>query len=274
MNGLFVIDRHGRREPFDGEKIIATCRRIGLSRQRAEDVLEEIVQNSVFPVSTKKIYNMVKEIVGRYGKEYPFIYGLRKSIAELDSQSFEKYTSKLLSALGYSTEWNVIIEGYAVEHQIDVLAWKGRKYYIVECKRHVNPHRDTGLDVTLQVQARKEDILDGIEYGRGHAIEKAWVFTNTKFSHHAIQYAETKDILLTGWKYKGEQSLERVAHLTKLIPITMMSSRELDRLPQKGIITFSDFLEQKERAMQLLHWDDEQYREAARLMKKIMAKLK
>ena len=271
---LYVIDRRGRREPFDGNKIIQTCRRIGLSKSRAEEVLEEIQQNIVFPASTKKIFNMIHEIVGRYGKEYPFIYGLRKAIAELDSVSFEKYTSHLLREMGYNTKWNIIVEGYAVEHQIDVLAWKGRKKYIVECKRHVNPHRDTGLDVVLQQQARKEDIVDGLEYGRGMEIERAWVFTNTKFSQHAIQYAETRGILLTGWKYRGEESLERVAHLTKTIPVTMMNSKEINKLLKHGIITFRDFLESREKVCHILKWKDHEYREYALLMKSILRKLK
>ena len=242
---LFVIKSNGKRERFDEGKIYQSCMRIGLPKRKCRDIVDEVVQGLEFPARTKDIYRLVMEATRKYGREYPYIYGLRKAISELDPSSFEKYTGKILESMGYSWQWNRIIEGYAVEHQIDVIAEKNGKKWLVECKLHRNPHRDCGLGVALQNQARLEDILEGLQYGRGYGFDGAWIFTNTKFSLHAVKYSEVRGIRLTGWKHVGENSLERIAHKNRVAPITMLvqDPRKRRRLLSRGIITIRDFLE-------------------------------
>jgi hypothetical protein len=175
------------------------------------------------------------------------LFGLRESIADLDSRSFELYSIRVLEANGYICEWDRLVKGRSVEHQVDIIAKKDSEVWLVECKRHFNPHRFTGLDVPLQVQARLEDIQDGFVAGTNRfAFTGAWIFTNTKFSQHAIDYSSAKHIRMTGWR-SGEFGLEKLAEPKKVFPVTMLKADLVTKakLLESQLVTLQDVIGSK-----------------------------
>ena len=51
-----------------------------------------------------------------------------------------------------------------------------------------------------------------------------WVFTNTKFTENAIQYAKCRNLKLTGWRYPKEGGLESLIAENGLYPVTVLPS--------------------------------------------------
>lgn len=232
----------GRREEFDREKIVRTCLRVGVSREGALKIAESIEKSAFDGISTSEIYSSVKKELSRFEKTTAMVYGLREAVSSMDPKIFEIYVKKLLEASGYKCEYDRIIPGLCVEHQVDVIATKGTEH-LVECKRHHNPHRFCGLGVCLQVQARLEDIMDGYRSGANKEnFSRAWIITNTKFSDHAKKYANAKKIKLTGWKYPDKESFEILADSARAYPVTMLKAKKetIDRLISSGIITIHD----------------------------------
>ncbi len=190
---------------------------------------------------------MLFEEIEKVSAKSAAIFGLRESIADLDSRSFELYSMKVLEANGFRCEWDRLVKGRSVEHQVDIIAKKENNVWLVECKRHFNPHRFTGLDVALQVQARLEDIQDGFVAGTNrYSFTGAWIFTNTKFSQHAIDYSTAKHTRMTGWR-SGEFGLEKLAEPHKAFPVTMLKA-DLSvkaKLLEHRIVTIQDVVEAK-----------------------------
>ena len=252
---MYVLKKDGRKDIFNKAKIIATCMRAGAAEKTASAIADKIASSISDGTSTHAIYRMVLDELEKRSGASKFLFQLRDAIANLDSQSYEIYAKKLLESHGYACEWNKIIEGNSVEHQVDIVA-KSRPgashsgLFLVECKKHFNPHRFCGLGTILQVQARLEDIIDGFAAGRNsYNFTQAWVFNNTKFSEHAKRYAEKKNILLTGWRYKDKLSIESMSQKTKTFPITILNPDISDqvKLLQQGIITCNDLLTKSAR---------------------------
>ncbi|HLD48811.1 MAG TPA: restriction endonuclease [archaeon] len=220
---MFVTKADGSREEFSAEKIIRTCMRVGVSRQKAEEIEKKIEAIISEGISTHKIYAMINDELDRINTKSSLLFSLRDAIANLDSVSFEIYAGKILSAHGYSCRWNVLIKGEYVEHQVDIIAKKGSEMFLVECKKHFNPHRFCGLGVLLQVNSRLEDIQSGFKKNKNKInFTGCWIFNNTKFSEHAKQYANGKNIRLTGWHYRNEIALEKMIESKKIYPITAL----------------------------------------------------
>ena len=245
VKNVHVIKADGRRERFQPDKIINTCLRAGLERDQAEEVLKKVVKKAYDNISTQALYKIVLEELRATEPTSSYFYSMRDAIANLDSESFELYAKKILEAYGYECKWNVLIHGACVEHQVDIIAEREHEIMLVECKRHYNPHRFSGLNVALQVHARMEDINDGFELKKNKIrFTNAWVFTNTKFSDHAIAYSQCKNMRMTGWKYPEKASLEDMVNNKRLLPVTVldMPADAKRSLLAKRIITVQDFL--------------------------------
>lgn len=245
---MYVVKADGRREPFSKEKIINTCLKAGTDRKTTGEIAGKVSSSVKDGVTTKEIYKMILDLLERASHRSSFFFRLRDAIAKLDSESYELYVKELLESQGYKCSWNKIIAGKSVEHQVDIVAKGPKGLFMVECKRHVNPHRFCGLGVILQVQARLEDLNDGFREGKNKCrFGQAWVFNNTKFSEHAKKYAEAKNILLSGWGYKGNIALEKMADKERIYPVTLLKADDSTQkqLLRQKIITVEDVLKEK-----------------------------
>ncbi len=243
MAEILVKKADGRKEVFDPKKIINTCMRAGLSRKAAEGIVRKVVPKFYEGIRTRDIYAMVLKELERTEDRSSMVFRLREAVSQMPSDKFELYVKKILESLGYKCQWNVLVKGKCVEHQIDIIAEKAGKKYLVECKHHINPHRFCGLGIILQVQARLEDIKDGFaERKNSIDFRKAWIITNTKFSEHAKSYAEGKSLLLSGWKYKPRMSLEDMIQEKRLYPVSIITMDKLlkKKLLDQGILTVQD----------------------------------
>ncbi len=270
---MYVIKRNGTLEKFDPQKIIRTCLRAGVDEKTAVEIEREVEDEIYNRISSEELYKIVMQKLRRIERSHAYLYRLKEAVAEIQPFAFEKYTKIILESIGYDATWNVIIQGKCVDHQVDVVAKKSGKMFLVECKRHVNPHRFCGLGVGLQVQARLEDIMDGYKSRvNNYKFDQAWIFTNTKFSEHIIKYANAKRIILTGWNYPSGKGLQYLCQKKQTLPVTLLpiSSKIKAKLQEKDIITLMDFISSGKRKLMSAGLDagriDSLRRTAAKIM--------
>ncbi|MBL7021799.1 restriction endonuclease [Patescibacteria group bacterium] len=247
MKQVYIVKADGSTRQFSFKKLVRSVQRSGASNAIAKDVATAVLAKLPNRVTTNQIYDLIyKELRGARMHPTAQVYSLRRSLADLSPEEWEKYTAKIFSYYGYTTEWNKIVPGAAVEHQVDVIATKGNKQWLIECKHHFSFHNDTGLGEVLRVQARLEDTQDGFKKKTTkYNFTGAWLVVNTKFSDHAKRYAAAKGINMSGWRYPDQYSLERLIQDQSVFPVTILNidKKTKNYLLHNGIITIQDVLE-------------------------------
>lgn len=226
---------------FNPDRVFAVCRRLGVSKKIANSVVSSIASKLKDSDTTKRIAELVREALPL---PFSLLYGLREAVAALGPAKFELYVGRVLTANGYTCITNVIVKGEVIEHEVDVIAAKGNNIYMIECKHHINPHRDCGLDNVLQLQATLEDINAGYwKKQNQYNFTRGWLVTNTRFSEHARRYAAAKNITLSGWR-EGNLSLTRLIEQKKAFPVTMLQlpANIIAFCIQHNILTTEDFI--------------------------------
>ena len=200
LKKISVIKYDKSRQAYDQQKVLTSILRSGVKKEQALNVLGRIEASLYDNISTQKLYKKVEEEINRQKlPQHARFYRLREVLAKMDPIDFERFIKKFLEKEGYSCRWNVIVNGFCIEHQVDVIAEnkKGETFF-VEVKRHRRFHRDCGLGDVAELWARLEDIQ------KKHQFSTAWLITNTKFSQHAKKYARCKELKMTGWRYNLE----------------------------------------------------------------------
>jgi len=238
---MWVVKASGETEKFDPKKIKRTCLRAGASEELANKIVKEVKKRSYDGISTKEILHITLRLLN---KEKPHIaarYDLKGAMFRLGPAGFifEHFVGEILREYGYKTKVHSILKGYCVPHEIDVVATKKDKTYMIECKYHNLPGIYTGLREILYTYARFLDLSDGARQKLCQKFSQAWLVCNTKFSEDAIQYAMCKGIRLIGWNYPEENSLKMLIEKKKLYPITMIRILDADSLDK---MSSSDFV--------------------------------
>ena len=247
---LYVTKADGSRQPFQKDKIIRTCLRMNATLSEAQSIADKIEARIYDGIPTKEILKMIFRYMKKYRPAVKHQIDLREAIARLRPKpDFEIYVGLILKSLGYKTKHNLILNGKCVDHEIDVVAWKGSEILYVEVKHHFNPHTYTGLDVFLEVNSTFNDLKEGFRLGKQpYNFSKALVVCNTKVSEHGRRYAECRKIEHIGWKYPPGEALEDIIEKYKLYPITML--KELTPsvealLADRGILTLKDLINKR-----------------------------
>lgn len=246
---VFVTKFDGRKQPFDKSKVINTCLRLRASLEQAQAVANKIEKEIYDGMPTKKILKMIFTYLKDFKPEVKHRIDLREAISRLRPKpDFEIFVALLLKEYGYSVQTNQLVPGECVTHEVDAIAIRGTETFFVEVKHHFQPHTYTGVDVMLETQARLEDLREGFKLKRhGYNFSKALVICNTKFSEHALIYAECKGIDYIGWKAPADAGLEDMVEEKKLYPITLLKNLDFEteqKLGDAGIVTIKQLLEQ------------------------------
>ena len=248
MGKIFIVKADGHKEPFEDRKLLGSLLKSRLGIKDASSILSRIKRNVRSGISTEDIRERTFTILCKRHLPQAQLYNLRVALSELPPRSFEQYIMRLFEKEGYKCEWERIIRGEGTSHEVDVIAKKDPDWFLVECKHRGNYRKISGLDKVLQVRARFEDIADGYKKGRSkYNFTSAWVVNNAKFSNHAIEYAKTKGIILTGWGYpKGKNLAEWIQGL-EAYPITIIHGKDnaVRTLISKSILTSFELEDKK-----------------------------
>jgi hypothetical protein len=163
---------------------------------------------------------------------------------------FEYFIGKIMELQGFETEVALVIDGYCVTHEIDVIATKGKYQYFVECKYGQSSEKSVGVQVPLYVKSRVDDIIrkrQNTGQFEGYSFH-GMVATNTRFSSDSIAYAECSGLNLLGWDYPRGNGLKDIIDRLKIYPVTILNSlskSQKQSLLNKGIVICRQLIEDK-----------------------------
>ena len=247
---MYVTKADGTRQPFNKAKIVGTCVRMGASRRVAAKVAETVEARVYDGIETNKILRIIRQQLGKYVPSVRFHIDLRRALSLIRPKpDFERFIRILLREHDYEVSPNQIIRGKCVEHEIDAVARKDGKTFLVEVKHHSNHHTPAGLDVVRIARAVLEDAVEGFEAGlNGLKIDGIIIVCNTKLSKHAREYAECRGILYISWKLPVDNSLRMMIENKKLYPLTFLKNLNMGtrrKLELAGTLLVKELVEEQ-----------------------------
>ncbi len=216
-----IIKANGDKEEFSEEKLIASIKRAGIPQELQQKVLLHVKEKLHEDMQSSEIYHHIVEFLGQSPKPYSKTrYSLKESIMLLGPTGypFEDFIARILEKLGYNTQVRQIVSGRCVSHEIDVVAQKDNKTFMIEAKYHNAPGIRSDIHVALYTKARFDDIKERNHY------DEPWLVTNTKTTTEANTYALCSGMRMISWSYPDGESLRDLIEKAKLHPITMLTS--------------------------------------------------
>jgi len=236
----YVVKTSGIFEEFDEAKVVRALVRSGAQPDVASRIAAEVKSEAQDGITTSQIYGKAHALLDELNAKAAARYGLKKALFQLGPAgfAFEKYVGGVLSAHGYAVELNVKLRGACALHEIDAVASKDGKTFLVECKFHKEPGVTTGLKEALYTWARLDDLSDS-----GGKFDSAWIVTNTKVTPDAIGYAMCKGMRVTGWGYPPGLGLQDMIDCQCIYPVTILrglDSESRSRLMAAGVVTIEE----------------------------------
>lgn len=250
MNHLITITKSdGTKQLFEEEKLVTSLKHAGASTDAIEDIVEQVERNIKEGMTTNEIYGYAFSLLRKRSIHIATKYSMRRALAELgpDGFPFERLIARIFNARGYETLTDQHVMGACIEHEIDVVAWKGAELAMVEAKFHNELALKSDVKVALYVKARFDDIAENTFNfgGTKRKLTERCLYTNTKFTDQAIKYAGCSHLELIGWNYPVEKNLHTIIEQYKLHPITCLTSiTHLQKrdLVGRNIITCTDLI--------------------------------
>jgi len=241
---------------FDEKKLILSLKNAQADHNLANKIVHKIEKELYTGMSTKEIYNKAFKLLKSNRRPSAARYKLKKAIMELGPSGFpfENFIGHIFRHDGYTTDVGVIMQGNCITHEVDVLACKDDKCYIIECKYHNSQGKPNDVKIPLYIHSRYNDIKRQLEQDKtnGYTNYQGWIFTNTRFTLDAIAYAKCIGLQLVSWDYPENKSLKYRINKSKLFPITALTSltkREKQVFLEQGVVLCKEIYE----APELLH---------------------
>jgi len=229
MNHLIQITKSdGTKQLFEEEKLVSSLKRVGAPIEAIEAVVDEIEKTMHEGMSTSEIYSKAFSLLRAHSHPVAVKYSVRRALLELgpDGFPFEKLVARIFRMWGYETLTDQILKGDCVEHEMDVVAWKGDSLAMVEAKYHHESGLKSDVKVALYVKARFDDLASQrFTYGGvARMLTERWLFTNTKFSDPAITYGTFHGLKMVGWNFPAQGNLHDILENNGLHPVTCITS--------------------------------------------------
>lgn len=221
-----ITKASGEQETYSRQKLCNSLKASGAPKTLVDRVCRMVEKKITPGMTTQEISKYTHALLLKESPAHAARYSLKRGIMELGPAGFlfEQYVAAILAEYGYTTKTNQMMKGESgVFHEVDVLSFTKDTHYVIEAKYHNNRGIKTDVKVIMYTFARLLDI-EGHRKKREKEKHKAWLFTNTRFTKSAIQYALYKDIKLTGWKYPKKESLENLIEAKSLYPVTVLPS--------------------------------------------------
>lgn len=244
---VWVIKSTGAREQFSLKKLRRSLERSGADEETTKRVIDHIIPELHDGMKTAQIYKHAYSILKK--QKYPVAvrYSLRKAVMQLGPSGFpfEKYVAEIFKNKGYSVRTDVMLSGFCVPHEVDILMEKDDRHIFAECKYHNTQGIKTDVKVALYIYARFLDIKKRHDTNKESSpiIHEGWLITNTKLTADAIAYAQCVGLNVLGWDYPEQGNLQDLILETGVHPLTFLSTlSQVDKnnLLQKGIVMCRD----------------------------------
>jgi hypothetical protein len=247
LSPVNITKQNGEKAPFNVQKLIDSLERAGASEEVIESIVHEVGKNLEEGISTHKVYRMAYALLRKLSKKAAGRYRLKKAIFELGPTGFpfERFVGELLKNQGYQVNVGTLVQGHCIQHEVDVVAEKENRKYMIECKFHSDPGTKSDVKVSLYIHSRFLDIerawknkaksTDGFHQG--------WIVTNTRFTQDALDYGKCAGLKMISWDYPPQGSLKDRIDLSGLHPITALQTltkKEKHQLLEKNLVLCRD----------------------------------
>lgn len=242
---MLIVKNNGESVQFNPQKIQRTLRRTGAKPDVIKAVLAAVEKRLRAGMTTRELSRLVRDEVRRESVSLAHRYNLKGALARLGPAGFrfEKYVAEILNAYGYATEMPEELQGLCVKHEVDIVARKAGRTFMVEAKfRHDFGHF-VRLKDTMATWTRFNDLNDGAKKKLCPHFDQAWIVTNGQISSRSKRFGECKQMQMIGWNYPRTNSLANMVDHAYLYPVTVIDTLtdfELDRLVEKGYLLCRD----------------------------------
>ncbi len=222
-----LIKASGEEQLYSRRKLCNSLARLGVSRDVVQNICHAVEKELKAGMSTQELFERTSRYLLEESPVFAAKYSLKQAMMRLGPEGFvfEQYVEAILQEYGYITKRNQIMKGACVPHEVDVVAQKGARHYLLEIKYHNAKGIKTDVQVVMYMYARLLDIAEvEEEKEKFRATHEAWLITNTKFTRKAISYGQCQGIKMTGWRYPKSASLEYLIAQKALYPVTVLPS--------------------------------------------------
>ncbi|MRT92753.1 restriction endonuclease [Ancylomarina sp. 16SWW S1-10-2] len=248
-NKILIRKASGDDEYFDVKKLERSLHNAGAEELIIWKIIDDIQKWIYSGVTTKQIYSRAFKIL-RHDKAHTAMrYKLKEAIIALGPTGypFEQFIGQIFKHENYDIEVGIVVDGYSITHEMDVIATKDQVQNLMECKYHKDQGKQVSIQVPLYVHSRVNDIVRKREKMEEYKnlTFKAWVVTNTRFSDDSIQYGKCNDLELLAWNYPENKGLKHLVESMKLYPVTILqrlTKKGKKLLIDKGIVTCAQLL--------------------------------
>ena len=243
----YIIKADGKKEPYDEKKISSSFIKAGASSEIATAATKTINKKVKDDMSTDEIYRRALSHLRVLEPGVALKYSLKRAIMDMGPEGFvfEKYIAKILREYGFITEVGQILNGYCVNHEVDVVAKKENQVCLIECKYHNSRGTKSDIKTALYIHSRFLDIEKAYREKdiNNNTRFEAWLVTNTKCTSDAIKYAGCVGLKILAWYYPKVENLQYFIETKKLYPISILSTITEK---QRDILFDSDIILAKE----------------------------
>jgi Holliday junction resolvase len=247
-----VLKASGEYEPFSEDKVRSALERAGAESELIDQIIPYVEGKLYDGISTKEIYRHVFARLRRLKSPAISRYGLKRAIMQLGPSGFpfERFLAGILEEYGYEVVVGQIVRGKCVDHEIDVIARKDDKHFMIEAKFHNQPGMKSDIQVALYTYARFLDVEKAwVEIG-GHRehFHQPWLVTNTKVTSMVKDYARCVGLKVISWDYPARGSLRSLIEESGLHPITCLRSlgqADKKSLLDAGLVFSRDLIDQE-----------------------------
>lgn len=247
---VMVLKQSGDYERFSEDKVRSSLRRAGADSDVIDAIIEEIEGDLYDGIPTTELYRRVYDLLSELERPVASRYDLKNAILLLGPTGFpfERFVAGLLGDLGYRVAVGQIVQGKCVEHEVDIVARRGREHYMMEAKFHNQPGTKSDIQDALYTYARFLDVQETWVNTDGHEghLHRPWLVTNTRATSQVRQYARCVGMRITSWDYPSKQGLREMVDKTGLHPVTLLQSltgQEKARMVEEGLIFCRQILE-------------------------------
>lgn len=240
MKQLIIIKASGEEEPYDERKVRQSLVRSGASQEMQNEVLKSLESKLKDGMTTRQLYVIVRNQLKRSEPKTACNYNLKQALLDIGTTGypFEQFLAGVLRAHGFEAKTNIMIQGKCIQHEIDVIALKDDKRFMVEAKYHGRAGVKTDAQVSLYTYARFLDVQK--DFGEG------WLVTNTKATTDAIDFGKCAGLRIISWGYPVKGNLQDLIESTGQHPITCLvnlSRYDKEQLLLNEIVFCKDLLE-------------------------------
>ena len=240
---IYIKKASGQMQLFSEEKLKDSLKRSGASEQVIDSIVSHIERELRDGMTTKKIYNHAFALLKKGRRDIAVRYSLRQAVMALGPTGFpfEKFIGEMLKKQGFDVRVGVMMYGFCVTHEVDVLAKMGDKHIFVEAKFHNQLGIKTDLKVALYVKSRFDDLkkIQRRKEGITPTIHEGWLVTNTKLTSKARQYGRCSGLKLIGWNYPPKGNLQDMILRSGVHPLSVLTTLNQKRkkiIFDKGVV--------------------------------------